>query len=60
MLAVQPGAKALQTVTDMIVESGARLSIERTFPLEQAIDALAHHGEGRSLGKIVVAMGGSH
>lgn len=58
MLAVEPGAEALQKATDMIMECGAQLSIERRFPLEQAIEALAHHGAGRTLGKIVVTMRG--
>lgn len=32
--------------------------IERTYPLEETADAIAHLGEGRALGKIVVTMAG--
>jgi NADPH:quinone reductase-like Zn-dependent oxidoreductase len=31
--------------------------IDRVFPLEQVPAALAYHGEGRALGKVVVAVG---
>lgn len=33
------------------------IHIDRTFPLEQAPDALAHVGEGRALGKVVIEVG---
>lgn len=33
------------------------IHIDRTFPLEQVPDALAHVGEGRALGKVVIEVG---
>jgi NADPH:quinone reductase-like Zn-dependent oxidoreductase len=34
-----------------------RIHIDRTFTLDEVPDALAHVGEGRALGKVVVVSG---
>jgi NADPH:quinone reductase-like Zn-dependent oxidoreductase len=31
-----------------------RIYVDRTFPLDEVPQALAHVGEGRSLGKVVI------
>ena len=41
----------------MCVSGAVKVHIDRVFPLDEVPDALAHVGEGRALGKVVVRLG---
>jgi NADPH:quinone reductase-like Zn-dependent oxidoreductase len=41
-------------MADLCVSGDIRIHIDRTFGLEEVPQALAHVGEGRALGKVVV------
>ncbi len=56
VLMVQPSKADLERVADLALAGVLRTSIEETYPLEQVPDALAHIGEGRALGKLVIEM----
>ncbi len=51
---VKEGPAHFQPLTDLCVRGEVRIHIDRTYPLAQAAAALAHVGEGRALGKVVV------
>lgn len=55
MLAVREGPAHFESLLDMCVAGEVKISIDRCFGLERIADALAHVGEGRALGKVVVA-----
>jgi NADPH:quinone reductase-like Zn-dependent oxidoreductase len=57
VLTVRPNKKDLIRVADMAVAGTLRTTVERTFPLEAVPDALAHLGQGRALGKLVIEIG---
>ena len=57
LLVVKPGPSNFQPMADLCVSGEIRIHIDRTFGLEEVPNALAHVGEGRALGKVVVEMG---
>ena len=54
VLAVNEGPAHFQPLTDLCVAGDVRICIDRRFGLDQVAQALAHVGEGRALGKVVV------
>lgn len=58
ILFVHPGPKSFAPVGELAAAGGIRICIDSTFPLERVPEALAHHGEGRGLGKVVIAVRG--
>lgn len=54
LLVVRPGPTHFQPLADLCVSGDVRIHIDRTFRLDQVPEALAHVGEGRALGKVVV------
>jgi NADPH:quinone reductase-like Zn-dependent oxidoreductase len=54
VLVVKEGPPHFQPLTDLCVSGEIRIHIDRVFPLDETPAALAHHGEGRALGKVVV------
>lgn len=57
VLAVKEGPAHFTPLTDLCVVGDIDIHIDRTFTLDQLPEALAHHGEGRALGKVVVTCG---
>lgn len=56
VLAVREGPAHFSPVADRVVAGDVGLRIDSTFPLADVPVALTHHGEGRALGKVVVAV----
>jgi NADPH:quinone reductase-like Zn-dependent oxidoreductase len=54
LLVVKQGPPHFEPLTELCLSGAVRIHIDRTYPLEQAPAALAHVGEGRALGKVVV------
>jgi NADPH:quinone reductase-like Zn-dependent oxidoreductase len=54
VLAVKEGPQHFAPVADLCVAGELAIHIDRTFPLDEVPAALAHVGEGRALGKVVV------
>jgi NADPH:quinone reductase-like Zn-dependent oxidoreductase len=54
LLLVKPGPRHFAPLTDLCLSGDVRIHIDRSYPLDQAADALAHVGEGRARGKVVV------
>ncbi|MDM7855503.1 NAD(P)-dependent alcohol dehydrogenase [Cellulomonas alba] len=54
VLAVRQGPAHFQPLADLCVAGDIGIRIDRTFALEEVPEALAHVGEGRALGKVVV------
>ena len=54
VLVVNEGPSHFGPLADLCVSGDIRIHVDRTFPLEQTAAALAHVGEGRALGKVVV------
>ncbi len=54
VLVVREGPSHFGPLADLCVAGEVRIHIDRTFSLDQVPDALAHVGEGRALGKVVV------
>jgi len=54
VLVVREGPEQFTPMADLIVGGEVRLRIDSRFPLEEVARALAHHGEGRARGKVVV------
>jgi NADPH:quinone reductase-like Zn-dependent oxidoreductase len=57
VLMVKPGPTHFGPVADLCVSGDIRIHIDRRFGLEEVPRALAHVGEGRALGKVVVEIG---
>ena len=55
MLAVKAGPAHFQPLTELCVTGEVAIHIDRTVGLDGVPQALAHVGEGRALGKVVVA-----
>ena len=55
MLAVKPGPAYFEPLADLCVAGHVGIHIDRTYGLEGVPEALAHVGEGRALGKVVIA-----
>jgi NADPH:quinone reductase-like Zn-dependent oxidoreductase len=56
VLTVRQGPAAFAPMADRCVAGDIKIHIDRTFGLEDVAEALAHVGEGRALGKVVVEM----
>lgn len=54
LLIVKPGPTHFEPLADLCVAGEIDIHIDRTFRLEDVPQALAHVGEGRALGKVVV------
>jgi NADPH:quinone reductase-like Zn-dependent oxidoreductase len=54
MLVVRQGPTHFEPVAERCITGDLRIHIDRTFPLDEVPLALAHVGEGRALGKVVV------
>jgi NADPH:quinone reductase-like Zn-dependent oxidoreductase len=54
VLAVKPGPAHFVPLAQHCVDGEVTIHVERVFTLEEVPDALAHVGEGRALGKVVV------
>jgi NADPH:quinone reductase-like Zn-dependent oxidoreductase len=54
MLVVKMGPDHFQPMADLCVAGDVRICIDRTSALDEVPEALAYHGEGRALGKVVV------
>jgi NADPH:quinone reductase-like Zn-dependent oxidoreductase len=59
LLLVKPGPTHFEPLAKRCVTGDIRIHIERTFGLDEVPEALAHVGEGRALGKVVIAVAGS-
>ena len=55
VLAVQEGPAHFEPLADLCVAGDVQIHIDRTFTLDEVPAALAHVGEGRALGKVVVS-----
>ncbi len=56
VLVVNQGPSHFAWVADLCVDGSVAIHIDREFGLDEVPDALAHHGEGRALGKVVVRL----
>ncbi len=56
LLVVKEGPDHFTPLAAQVASGEVRTVIDRTYPLEQVAEALAYHGEGRALGKVVVAV----
>jgi NADPH:quinone reductase-like Zn-dependent oxidoreductase len=54
VLVVKPGPAHFQPLTDLCVAGHMGIHIDRTYTLDEVPEALAHVGEGRALGKVVI------
>jgi NADPH:quinone reductase-like Zn-dependent oxidoreductase len=54
MLVVKEGPAHFEPLAELCVAGDIRIHIDRTFGLDEVPQALAHVGEGRALGKVVV------
>ncbi len=56
VLAVKEGPAHFEPLADLCVAGEVSIHIDRTFTLDEVPAALAHHGEGRACGKVVVTV----
>ena len=56
VLVVKQGPTHFEPVTELCVAGDLDIHIDRTVTLDEVPDALAHVGEGRALGKVVVSV----
>jgi NADPH:quinone reductase-like Zn-dependent oxidoreductase len=54
VLVVREGPAAFRPLTDLCLAGEVGIHVDRTFGLADVAEALAHVGEGRALGKVVV------
>ena len=54
ILAVKEGPAHFEPLADLCISGAVRIHIDRAYPLDEVPAALAHVGEGRALGKVVV------
>jgi NADPH:quinone reductase-like Zn-dependent oxidoreductase len=54
VLVVKEGPTHFEPLADLCVAGDVSIHIERTFGLDEVPQALAHVGEGRALGKVVI------
>ncbi|MGD9571889.1 MAG: NAD(P)-dependent alcohol dehydrogenase [Thermoleophilia bacterium] len=57
VLLVKPGPEHFTPLADLVLAGEVAIHIDRTYDLEDTAAALAHVGEGRALGKVVVTTG---
>ncbi|MFC4628472.1 NAD(P)-dependent alcohol dehydrogenase [Promicromonospora alba] len=58
VLAVRLGPKHFEPLADQCLAGQVDIHIDRTYPLDEVPQALAFHGEGHALGKVVVDIAG--
>jgi NADPH:quinone reductase-like Zn-dependent oxidoreductase len=56
ILAVKEGPAYFEPLSALCVAGDVRIHIHRTFALDEVPAALAHVGEGRASGKVVVVL----
>ncbi|MEV6302573.1 zinc-binding dehydrogenase [Actinoplanes sp. NPDC051861] len=56
MLAVKEGPAHFEPVAGLCVTGDLAIHVDRSFTLDEVPEALAHVGEGRALGKVVVTV----
>jgi NADPH:quinone reductase-like Zn-dependent oxidoreductase len=56
VLVVRPGPASFTRLADLCLAGEIGIRVDRTFGLEEVAEALARVGEGRALGKVVVAI----
>jgi NADPH:quinone reductase-like Zn-dependent oxidoreductase len=56
VLAVKAGPARFRLLTDLVVAGDVKIYIDRTFDLDDVPAALAHVGDGKALGKVVVTV----
>jgi NADPH:quinone reductase-like Zn-dependent oxidoreductase len=56
VLAVKQGPAHFEPLADLCADADVRIHIDRIFALDEVPAALAHVGEGRALGKVVVGI----
>lgn len=56
VLVVRPGPASFEPIAERVASGEFRIPIERTYSLEEVPAALAHVGEGRALGKVVITV----
>jgi NADPH:quinone reductase-like Zn-dependent oxidoreductase len=54
VLAVKAGPSHFEPLADLCVSKDVKIHVDRVFALDEVAAALAHVGEGRALGKVVV------
>ena len=54
VLVVKEGPDHFKPLADLCVAGEVDIHIDRTFALDDVAEAMAHVGEGRALGKVVV------
>ena len=57
LLVVREGPAHFEPLADLCASGEVDIHIDRTFSLDEVPEALAFHGEGRALGKVVVTPG---
>jgi NADPH:quinone reductase-like Zn-dependent oxidoreductase len=57
VLVVKLGPAYFKPLAELCVSGDLQIHIDSTFSLDEVPQALAHHGEGRALGKVVVEIG---
>ncbi|MGI5187295.1 NAD(P)-dependent alcohol dehydrogenase [Promicromonospora sp. CA-289599] len=58
VLAVRPGPQHFEPLADQCLAGQVDIHIDRTYPLDEVPQALAFHGEGHALGKVVIDIAG--
>lgn len=58
VLVVKQGPEHFRPVAELCATGELRIHVDRTFTLDEVPEALAHVGEGRALGKVVVLPAG--
>ncbi|MFH8249473.1 NAD(P)-dependent alcohol dehydrogenase [Microbacterium sp. B2969] len=56
VMVVREGPAHFAPLAELVAAGEVRAHIDSVFPLEEVPAALVHHGEGRALGKVVVAV----
>jgi NADPH:quinone reductase-like Zn-dependent oxidoreductase len=54
VLVVKLGPAHFEPLADLCLAGDVDIHIDRTFALDQTAEALAHVGDGKALGKVVV------
>ena len=57
VLVVKAGPEHFRPLTDLVIAGEVKIHIDRTFDLDDVPAALAHVGDGKALGKVVVTVG---
>ena len=56
LLIAREGPKYFEPITERCLAGDVRIHIDRTFALDEVAQALAYVGDGRALGKVVIAL----